>query len=65
MKSGTRRKLWGGRFDQLTDLLVETFTESVSVDWRLYPYDIEGSIAHARMLAKVGVLTRADRKSVV
>ncbi|MGH8442475.1 MAG: argininosuccinate lyase [Nevskiaceae bacterium] len=64
MKSGTRKKLWGGRFDQLTDLLVETFTESVSVDWRLYPYDIEGSIAHARMRAKVGVLTRAEATKI-
>ena len=55
-----KKKLWGGRFDELTDLLVETFTESVSFDWRLYSHDIEGSIAHARMLAKVGVLTRAE-----
>jgi argininosuccinate lyase len=56
----SKKKLWGGRFGEFTDLLVETFTESVSVDWRLYPHDIEGSIAHARMLAKVGVLTRAE-----
>jgi argininosuccinate lyase len=60
MKRTGNRKLWGGRFGELTDLLVETFTESVSFDWRLYPHDIAGSIAHARMLAKVGVLTRAE-----
>jgi argininosuccinate lyase len=60
-----KKKLWGGRFDELTDLLVETFTESVSIDWRLYPHDIEGSIAHARMLAKVGVLTRAEGAKIV
>jgi argininosuccinate lyase len=60
MKRTGKTKLWGGRFGELTDLLVETFTESVSFDWRLYPHDIEGSIAHARMLAKVGVLTRAE-----
>ena len=59
-----KKKLWGGRFDELTDLLVETFTESVSFDWRLYPHDIEGSIAHARMLAKVGVLTRAEATKI-
>jgi argininosuccinate lyase len=58
-------KLWGGRFDELTDLLVETFTESVSFDWRLYAHDIEGSIAHARMLAKVGVLKRAEAGRIV
>ena len=60
----SKKKLWGGRFDELTDLLVETFTESVSFDWRLYPHDIEGSIAHARMLAKVGVLTRAEATKI-
>jgi argininosuccinate lyase len=61
----SKKKLWGGRFDELTDLLVETFTESVSFDWRLYPHDIDGSIAHARMLAKVGVLTRAEGAKIV
>jgi len=60
----SKKKLWGGRFDELTDLLVETFTESVSFDWRLYPHDIEGSIAHARMLARVGVLTRAEATKI-
>ena len=64
MKRTGNRKLWGGRFGELTDLLVETFTESVSIDWRLYPHDIEGSIAHARMLAKVGVLTRAEATKI-
>jgi argininosuccinate lyase len=64
MKS-SKKKLWGGRFDELTDLLVETFTESVSFDWRLYPHDIEGSIAHARMLARVGVLTRTEAAKIV
>jgi argininosuccinate lyase len=64
MRTAKKKKLWGGRFDELTDLLVETFTESVSFDWRLYPHDIEGSIAHARMLAKVGVLTRAEATKI-
>ena len=59
-----KKKLWGGRFDELTDLLVEAFTESVSFDWRLYPHDIEGSIAHARTLAKAGVLTRAEAAKI-
>ena len=48
--SGDITKLWGGRFTESTDELVERFTASVSFDYRLYHYDIEGSIAHARML---------------
>lgn len=50
-------KAWGGVFDQATDRRVERFTESISFDRRLYAHDIEGSIAHAQMLAKVGLLT--------
>jgi argininosuccinate lyase len=65
MTTAKKKKPWGGRFDELTDLLVETFTESVSFDWRLYPHDIAGSIAHARMLGKVGVLTRTEAAKIV
>lgn len=50
-------KPWGGVFDQATDKRVEEFTESISFDHRLYAQDIQGSIAHAQMLAKVGLLT--------
>ena len=53
-------KPWGGRFSEATDAFVEEFTASVSFDYRMYSYDIEGSIAHARMLAKVGVLTDGE-----
>ncbi|MEE8321057.1 MAG: argininosuccinate lyase, partial [Gammaproteobacteria bacterium] len=48
-------KSWGGRFSAPTAGFVEQFTQSVSYDQRLYHYDIMGSIAHVRMLAKVGV----------
>ena len=58
-------KPWGGRFDQPTDAFVEAFTASVGFDQRLYKHDIEGSIAHARMLTHVGVLTEAECKSIV
>jgi argininosuccinate lyase len=58
-------KLWGGRFDQPTDKFVEEFTASVNFDKRLYAHDIQGSIAHARMLTKVGVLTQADCDAIV
>ena len=58
-------KLWGGRFAESTSALVEKFSESVSFDQRLYRQDIRGSQAHARMLAKVGVLTAADADAIV
>lgn len=56
-------KAWGGRFQEATDPRVEKFTESISFDARLAAVDIRGSQAHARMLAKVGLLTadEADR----
>jgi argininosuccinate lyase len=50
-------KLWGGRFAEETAASVEAFTESISYDWRLYRHDIMGSMAHARMLAKQGLIT--------
>ena len=59
------QKLWGGRFAEATSELVEKFSESVSFDARLYRQDIAGSQAHARMLAKVGVLSAADAEAIV
>ncbi len=53
-------KPWGGRFSKDTDRFVEEFTQSVSFDRRLAPYDIQGSIAHVAMLARVGVLTEDE-----
>jgi len=50
-------KPWDGRFSEHTDAAVEAFTASIGFDKRLYPYDIQGSVAHCRMLAKVGVIT--------
>jgi len=58
-------KPWTGRFTEPTDSFVEAFTASVGFDKRLYHYDIMGSIAHATMLAKVGVLTEAECKRIV
>ncbi|MDM8559500.1 argininosuccinate lyase [Candidatus Parabeggiatoa sp. HSG14] len=58
-------KLWGGRFNAPTDAFVEAFTASVSFDQRLYEYDIMGSIAHARMLTHVGVLTETECTQIV
>ena len=63
--SQSRDKPWGGRFTESTDAFVEAFTASVTFDQRLYPYDIAGSIAHARMLRKVGVLTDNELEAIV
>jgi len=57
-------KLWGGRFSEATDSFVEEFTASVEFDQRLFRYDIEGSIAHASMLNKVGVLTDDELQQI-
>jgi argininosuccinate lyase len=54
------QKTWGGRFSGETDARVEAFTESISVDQRLYRHDILASQAHARMLAEVGLLTAEE-----
>jgi len=58
-------KPWGGRFSEPTDAFVERFTASVGFDQRLYHHDITGSIAHATMLASVGVLTEAERDLII
>lgn len=58
-------KPWDGRFSEKTDVSVESFTASIDIDKRLYPYDIEGSIAHSRMLAKVGVITDDEANLLV
>ena len=55
--SDTTDKPWGGRFTEPTDAFVEAFTASVQFDQRLYRHDIEGSRAHARMLAHVNVIS--------
>jgi argininosuccinate lyase len=59
------KKAWGGRFQKPTAKSVEKFTASIHYDKRLYPYDIEGSIAHATMLAKQGIIAKADAVKIV
>jgi len=59
------QKPWSGRFTESTDAFVEAFTASVNFDRRLYHYDIQGSCAHARMLAKVGVLSETERDNIL
>ncbi len=58
-------KPWGGRFAEKTDRIVESFTSSVAFDRRLYLYDIKGSIAHCRMLAKQSIISDEDASQIV
>ncbi|TNC81471.1 MAG: argininosuccinate lyase [Oleiphilus sp.] len=62
---GKAEKPWGGRFSEATDAFVEQFTASVDFDQRLYYHDIQGSIAHATMLAEVGVLSDAEQQQII
>jgi argininosuccinate lyase len=58
-------KLWAGRFRERTSRLVEAFTASVSYDRRLYAYDIQGSIAHAKTLERASVLSEREAATIV
>lgn len=58
-------KLWGGRFTKETNQLVHNFNASISFDQKFYHQDIEGSIAHVKMLAKQGILSGEDRDKIV
>ncbi len=61
----TMAQLWGGRFTKQTDQLVFDFNASITFDQRLFHEDVTGSIVHATMLAKQGILTEEERKSIV
>ncbi|MGB5835042.1 MAG: argininosuccinate lyase [Thiohalocapsa sp.] len=58
-------KPWSGRFDEPTDAFVEAFTASVEFDRRLYRHDIAGSVAHARMLTRQGILTGEECDAII
>ncbi len=58
-------KLWGGRFSQSTDELMEKFNASIDVDRRLYESDIEGSIAHVKMMAKESIITKSEADALI
>ena len=58
------KKLWGGRFKQSTDALMETFSASISFDKRMYAYDIEGSIAHCKMLAHSKIISSPESEKI-
>ena len=58
-------KLWGGRFEKSTDEMINEFQASISFDKRMYREDIAGSIAHAKMLAKCGIISDEDRDAII
>lgn len=58
-------KLWGGRFTKETNQLVHNFNASISFDQKFYHQDIEGSMAHVKMLAKQGILSEEDRDKII
>lgn len=59
------QKVWGGRFRKETDALANTFNASIRFDSRLYVQDIEGSMAHCRMLAKQGIITDEEASQIL
>ncbi len=59
------KKLWGGRFTKDTNELVEKFTESISYDIRLFEDDVRGSLAHAKMLARQGIIPKQDAEKII
>ncbi|MCQ4808200.1 lyase family protein, partial [Intestinimonas massiliensis] len=58
-------KLWAGRFQKETDSLVNDFNSSVSFDARMYRVDIAGSIAHAAMLGKQGIIEEHEAENII
>ena len=63
--NGSTEKSWQARISESTDAIAQKFVESISYDRRIYKQDIAGSIAHATMLAKVGLITDAERDAIV
>ena len=58
-------QMWGGRFAKSTDEMINEFQASINFDKRMYHEDIAGSIAHATMLCKVGILTEEDKNNII
>ncbi|GHS94703.1 argininosuccinate lyase [Synergistales bacterium] len=57
--------MWKGRFEEDTAQVVQKFTQSLDLDWRLYKHDIQGSVAHVRMLGKVGLISDLEAAQIV
>ena len=63
--SDTPQKSWQARIGEATDAVAQKFVESISYDRRIYKQDVAGSVAHATMLAKVGLITDGERDAIV
>ncbi|MAK90393.1 MAG: argininosuccinate lyase [Oceanospirillaceae bacterium] len=63
--SSSTNSSWGGRFSEPVDAFVARYTASVDFDQRMYRQDIQGSVAHAKMLCKVGVLSEQERDDII
>ncbi len=60
-----KKKAWSGRFRESTDRLVEEFNASIGFDCRLFRHDIRGSIAHAKVLVKAGILRGSEARRII
>ena len=65
MMKKSSNKMWGGRFDAKPSDLMQEINQSITFDKKLYKQDIQGSTAHAKMLAQVGVLTKAESEKII
>ena len=59
------KKLWGGRFTKKTNPLVEEFTRSIQYDYKLFEYDIVGSVIHVGILKKAGILSAGEAHKII
>jgi argininosuccinate lyase len=57
--------MWKGRFKEQTAALLQSFSESISFDWRLWRHDIEGSVAHSAALEKAGLISKRERAQII
>ena len=64
MSEKTESTMWGGRFNEPVDAFVERFTASIQFDQRMFEQDINGSLAHAEMLTKAGILDSQELKDI-
>jgi argininosuccinate lyase len=65
MKKEPSNKMWGGRFEQKPSNLMQEINQSITFDKKLYKQDIQGSTAHAKMLAKIGILTKSEAEKII
>jgi argininosuccinate lyase len=65
MKKSSSNQMWGGRFAEKPATLMQQINQSISFDKKLYKQDITGSIAHATMLAKVKIISTAEKKEII